>query len=604
MLNQKQTILYARLSRDDGEDSVSNSIQNQQTLLEKYAEDNNHKPYRLLYDDGISGTVWNRPGWKELISEVEAGRVQTVIVKNLDRMGRDYLRVGLFMEQFRELGIRLIVINDGIDTARGEDDFTPFRAILAEWYAKDTSKKIRAVFKSRTEQGYHCTGSIPYGYIHNPENRQEWLVDEEAAAVVRRIFQLIIEGNGIYQIARILEEDTVLIPTAHWKSSGQDCNVRHHNFKDPYRWSGGVVNKILQREEYMGNKILRKNYSESYKHKRKATPKEERLVFEGAIPQIITPEMWNNAQRLRRTVRRPAKSGEPPYRLTGLMFCETCGAKMTHDRGQDYSGKGKHKNDYLCPNYRKGTRECTMHYIRVPVVEGLILDTIRKVSYYVCNHESEFIEKVSQAFSVKQESAISDSKKRLSKHKRRRDEIDGLIKTLYESFATGKIPEKHFENLLANYDGEQTSLAQQIAVLQAEVDEHGANIIKTDKFIELVKRYTDFDELSNKMVNEFIDKIIVHEADRSTGKRVQRVDIYLNFIGNFVLPIQILPSTAKEIERQKEAERIAAEKAKQRKIKSREKSRAWREKVKGTAYHEECLTKRRAEYAEKKKQSA
>jgi len=217
---EKVTILYERLSRDDGEDSVSNSIQNQRQLLEDYAERNNLKPYRHIQDDGWSGTVWNRPGWQELITEVEAGRVQNIVVKNLDRMGRDYLRVGLYMEQFRDSGVRLIAVNDAIDTDLGEDDFTPFRAILAEWYARDTSKKIRAVFNSRMEAGYHCSGSIPYGYLHDPDDRQQWIINEPAAEVVRRIFQLVIEGKGVYQIANILAEDKVLIPTAHHQAMG------------------------------------------------------------------------------------------------------------------------------------------------------------------------------------------------------------------------------------------------------------------------------------------------------------------------------------------------------------------------------------------------
>ncbi|MDR2558771.1 MAG: DUF4368 domain-containing protein [Oscillospiraceae bacterium] len=285
------------------------------------------------------------------------------------------------------------------------------------------------------------------------------------------------------------------------------------------------------------------------------------------------------------------------------MYCETCGAKMTHDRSQDYREGRPLKNEYVCSNYRQRTRACSIHFIRVPVVEKLILDTIRQVSYYVRNHEAEFIEKVSEVFNLRQESAITESKKLLSKHKRRCDEIENLIKTLYESFATGRIPEKHFENLLTNYDNEQTSLVQKIGELQAEIDEHGTNIAKTDKFIELVKRYTDFDEISNQMVNEFIDRIIVHEADKSTGKRIQRVDIHLNFIGNFIAPLMNIPPTAKEIEQQKEAERLAVEKAELRKTKSREKSRQWRENI----TDEQRLlnnAKRRAEYADKKKQSA
>ena len=601
MLKQRTTILYERLSRDDGEDSVSNSIQNQQHLLEKYAEEHNLKPYRHIQDDGFSGTVWTRPGWQELMAEVEAGRVGTIIVKNLDRMGRDYLRVGILLEQFVERKIRFIALHDNIDTAKGEDDFTPLRALFAEWLARDTSKKIRAVFKARTEAGYHCTGAIPYGYIHDPTNRQNWLVDEEAAKTIRHIFQLVIEGNGVYQIAKILEQEKVLIPTAHYEALGISECVRH-NYRDPYMWRGGVVSNISQREEYMGNKVLRKGYNDNYKQKKRMeTPKDERLVFEGAVPQIVTPEIWHTAQRLRKTVRRPTKNGDAPYRLTGLLYCADCNSKMTHDRTIDtrYS-KYRPKNDYLCSNYRQRTRECTMHFIRVPVVEDLILDTIKRVSYYVRTNEAEFVEKIREASATRQETVIKESKQLLSKHKRRRDELDTLIKKLYESFATGKIPERHFEKLLNDYDGEQTSLEASIAELQREIDTWSEDISKTDKFIEIVRRYTNFDELSNKMVNEFIEKIIVHEADKSTGKREQKVDIYLNFIGKFETPPMDIPLSEKEIAAQAEAERLAQEKLEIQRAKQREKNRKYREKVKATGDHEALKAQRRIKYAEKR----
>jgi len=607
--NQKLHLLYARLSKDDGEDSTSLSIKNQRQLLTEYAEKNGLTPYRFIEDDGFSGTRWNRPGWIEVMEEIEAGRVATIIIKNLDRMGRDHLRVGLHLEEFENRGIRLIAIHDNIDTANGEDDFTPLRALFAEWHARDTSKKIRAVFKSRMEQGYHVSGSIPYGYIHNPENRQEWLLDEEAAKTIRRIFQLVIEGNGVYQIARILEREKVLIPSAHPEKVGTHNNGRA--YADPYMWRGGSVSGILEREEYMGNKILRKGYSDSYKQKkRKATPKDERIIFEGAIPQIIDPETWHTAQRLRRTVRRPAKNGEPPYRLTGLMYCADCNSKMTHDRSQDYRNirNPRHKNDYLCSNYRQRSRACTMHFIRVPAVEELILDTIKRVSYYVRNNEAEFIAKLREVSATQQENAIKEIKKTLSKKKRRRDELDTLIKKLCEQFALSKIPEKHFDKMMTDYDGEQTSLEESIPQLQSEIDTWGADIEKTDKFIELVHRYTDFSKLSNEMVNSFIEKIVVHEADRSTGKRKQRVDIHLNFIGNFVPPKIIIPPTAEEIAKaqaeKEEAEKLAIEKRERALARQKEKNRAYRQKMRESPnwaeYRAKESAKQKAKYAQRR----
>ncbi|MDR3246557.1 MAG: recombinase family protein [Prevotellaceae bacterium] len=537
MNKQKITILYERLSRDDGEDGLSNSIKNQTTLLEEYAKRNGFTPYISVSDDGFSGTNFNRPGWQELIARIENGEVSTIICKDSSRMARNYLQAGLYREMFREKGVRLICVNDGTDTANGEDDFTPFREIMSEWYARDTSKKIRAIFNSRMAAGYHCTGSIPYGYMHDPDDRQKWIVDETAAKVVQRIFQLIIEGNGVYQIANILEHEKVLIPTAHWENLGVAENVRH-SYKNPYLWRGGVVSSIIERREYMGHVVLHKTYSDSYKSKkRKNSPKEEMLVFEGAIPQIIDEETWNNAQRLRKTVRRPAKNGDPPYRLTGVLYCADCGSKMSHERSADNRPNRSPKNEYVCSNYRQRTRVCSIHFIRVPVIEELILSTIKRVSAYVRENETEFVKRVREVSNLQQEESIKDSKKQLNKSKRRRDELDGLIKKLYESYALEKIPEKHFEKLIAEYDSEQTALDASITKLQTEIDTFDSDSVRADKFIELVKKYTEFDELSTVMLNNFIEKVIVHEADKSSGKRIQKIDVYLNFIGNFDVPI-------------------------------------------------------------------
>jgi len=525
--NQRINILYERLSRDDGEDSISNSILNQRQLLEDYAERSNLKPYRHIQDDGYSDTNWNRPGWQELMAEVEAGRVQTVVIKNLDRMGRDYLRVGLFMEQFREQGVRLIAVSDGIDTSAGEDDFTPFRAILAEWYARDTSKKIRAVFKSRMEAGFVCTGSIPYGYVRDSENKQLWHIDEPAAEVVRRIFQLVIDGKGVYQIADILAADKVLIPTAHYEAAGNTGAV-HHEVSDPYGWRGGVVSSILERREYMGIRVLRKSYSDSYKNKkRKATPTDEQLLFEGAIPQIVNEETWNNAQRLRRTVRRPSKDGgRPPSPLTGLLICADCGKKLTHARNYDYS-KNKAHDEYVCGNYRQGTKNCTMHYIRTSVAETAILHAIQHVAKYLISNEAEFIEKVRAASNLRQEAEVKDSRKRLVKARRRCDELDTLVKKLYETYALGKLSENHFDRMIGEYDVEQKALEQEIADLQKQIDSYTADSVRADKFIDLVRRYTGFEELTPSMLGEFIEKVVVHEGDKSSGKRIQELEIHI-----------------------------------------------------------------------------
>ena len=570
----KQTILYERLSRDDGEDSTSNSIQNQRHLLEDFAERNNLRPYRHIQDDGFSGTSWSRPGWQEIIDEIEAGHVNTLVVKNLDRMGRDYLRVGLYLEQFREKDVRLIAVNDGIDTSLGEDDFTPFRAIFAEWLAKDISRKTRAVFKSRMEAGYYCNGSIPYGYLHDPDNRQHLIIDEHAATVVRRIFQLVIEGKGVYQIAGILKADKVLIPTAHYEEIGR-LEYARSKYSNPFKWRGSAVSKILERREYMGIKILRKTFSDNYKKKkRRATPQDEQIAIEGGIPQIVDEETWNNAQRLRRTVRRPAKDGRPPSPLTGLLICANCGKKLTHNRYFDHQKK-KYRDEYMCSSYRRDTQNCSIHYIRSSAVEEIILSVIRNVAQFAMYNEPEFIERVRAASNLRQEAEVKESKKRLNKAKRRSDELNTIIKKLYETFALGRLPEIHYDRMLAEYDTEQSALVQEIANLQEQIDSYTTDSLKADNFLEIVRRYTKFEELTVPMLNEFIDKVdkvVIHEADKSSGKRIQRVDVHLNFIGNIDFDTPLPEKSAEENEKQQKQEI--------KRIKERERQREYRKRKK------------------------
>ena len=416
---QKSTILYERLSVDDDRDGESGSIQNQKMLLESYAERNGLTPYFHASDDGYSGTDWNRPGWQKAIEEIEAGRVQNLVVKNLDRMGRDYLRVGLYMEMFREKGVRLIAVNDGIDTERGEDDFTPFRAILAEWYARDCSKKIRAIFRAKERDGKHVSPAVPYGYLRDKADKQQWVVDESAAAVVRRIFNMVIDGYGVAQIARTLTDEKVLNPSAHSESVGGEM---HHHFSDPHQWRSTVVATIIERQEYLGYTVNCKSYTDSFKSKqRKFTVKDERLIFEGTHPAIVSEEVWNNARRLRRTIRRSPKSDMTPSRLTGLLYCKDCGAKMTYRASAP--GHGDH-NEFVCSKYRSrntvyADRDdvCTQHFIRVPLVEEAILFTIKTVAKYVLNNETDFVERVRETSVIRQRETVKETRKKSPKQK-------------------------------------------------------------------------------------------------------------------------------------------------------------------------------------------
>jgi len=542
----KITALYERLSRDDELQGESNSITNQKHFLEDYARKNGFVNIRHFTDDGVSGTTFDREGFQSMIAEVEAGNVAVIIVKDMSRFGRDYLKVGFYTEvMFKEKGVRFIAINNGIDSSNQQDsDFTPFLNIMNEWYARDSSRKIQAIFKARMQEGKRVSPSVPYGYRRDPDDKQHLIIDPEPAAVVRRIFKLVLEGNGVNRIADILYADKILIPSAYAEKYYPE-NQHSKSFHDPIRWTNQTIIHILEKREYMGHTVLGKTISESYKTKkrRKAT-EDELMIFENTHEAIIDEETWNNVQRLIETKRRPKKNGAPPCRLSGLLYCADCGSKLSHR----YNSRNKYDadNSYGCSSYRQYTRNCTMHYIRVSVVENLILETIREVSAYALSNEKEFVKKVREASDVQQEATMKEYRRRLGKAKRRHEELDDLVKKLYESFATGKIPEKHFDRLLSGYDNEQTTLEAEMQELQTGLDRYGADSVRADRFLELVKRYTDFSELTTPMLNEFIEKVVVHEADKSTGDRVQKVDIYLNFIGAFTVPKMEAALTAEQ----------------------------------------------------------
>ncbi len=537
MNDNKLTILYERLSHEDGRENESLSIEHQKEYLEEYATRNGFTNLVHRTDDGWSGTRWDRPGFLQIMEDIERGNVGQILIKDMSRLGRDHLRVGLFLEQLRERGVRLIAVAEGIDTAKGEDDFMPFRNIFAEWHARDTSRKIRAIFGARTAAGKHVTGALPYGYLHDPDDRQKWILDEEAAPVVKRIFQGVIEGKPIARIAEELTAEQILTPAAHWRAIGERVSMGAAG-ADPYKWATATLIQILKKEEYMGWTVLNKTATESYKSKkREATPQENRLIFKDTHPAIIDEETWNVVQRLRETKRVRERIGGEPNPLTGVLYCADCGEKMYHKQGSTGRPDQPH-HEYVCSSYRHYSRSCTCHYIRVSVVESLVLEAIRRVSGYVRENEAEFIERVREKSSLQQEAAVKESRKKLSKATRRREEISGLIKKLYETYATGKIPENHFSELLTGYDNEQKTLDGEIERLQAEIDRYNTDSVRADKFIELVKRHTEFTEFSASLLNEFVEKIIVHEATKVNGVREQEVEIYLNFIGKFDLPEQ------------------------------------------------------------------
>ena len=534
----KFTALYERLSRDDELIGESNSIKNQKQLLENYAHKNGYSPIRHFTDDGVSGTTFEREGFQAMLAEVEAGNVSAVIVKDMSRFGRDYLKVGFYTEvMFKEKGVRFIAINNGIDSANQQDsDFTPFLNIMNEWYARDASRKIQAVFKSRMQDGKRVSPSVPYGYLRSPEDKQKLIIDEEPAAVVRRIYQMVIEGKGVTAIADILTAEKVLIPSAYAKIH---CPENNHSkgFTNPYLWSATAVSYILEKQEYMGHTVLGKTVSVSYKTKkrRKAEP-DELMIFKNTHPAIVDEETWYLAQKLRKTVRKPSYD-RPPHPLTGLVYCADCGHKMTHRQPSPTKKKKYDADDaYICGSYRQRTRNCTMHFIKTSVLWELILTAIREVSDYVRQDEQAFIDKVQQTSTVQIAETQREQKRRLAEATERNGELNTLIKKLYEGNATGKIPDKHFERLLAEYDREQTALETEIEDLQEQIDSFNEDSTKADKFIAVVRRYTDFTELTTPMLNEFIEKVVVHEATGGRTDRKQKIDVYFNFVGQVELP--------------------------------------------------------------------
>jgi DNA invertase Pin-like site-specific DNA recombinase len=476
MGKQKLTILYERLSKEDGEDSVSNSITNQRTLLEEYAEKNGLKPYIHIQDDGYSGTDWDRPGWQELITKIDNGEVQNLIVKDSSRIGRDYLRVGLYREMFSERKIRLIAVNDGIDTLHGDDDFTPFREIMAEWYARDTSKKIKSAFKTKGQSGKPITGKPPYGYIKDPNDKYKWLVDEEAAEVVRRIFDLTVDGKCLEEICRILHSEKVERPSYYSVKRGQINFDKALGADDPYLWRTNVIRLILARQEYLGHLVNFRYSKPSYKSKRMVkNPKDEWLIFENSHEPIVDKETWELAQRIRKTVKRTDTTGEANP-LTGLIFCADCGGKMYNHRS---------KNDhYTCPGFVKGRTEfkeshCPPHYVNTALVRAVLLDIIKRTSEYAQQREAEFAEKIREMHSIRKGETLKVHNKQLSKNKRRIAELDKLFTNLYEDKVSGALSAERFSQMSDRFEQEQAELITQNETLQSEIDTFVEKVLLT-----------------------------------------------------------------------------------------------------------------------------
>ena len=551
----KITALYERLSRDDDQVGDSNSIVNQKKYLESYAEQRGYTNIKHYTDDGWSGGNFNRPAWKQLEADIEAGKVAHVIVKDMSRIGRDYLQTGFYTEVFfREHGVHFIAIANSVDSDdQNSNEFAPFLNIMNEWYLRDLSRKQRTAIRVKGESGKPTTNCAIYGYKKMPGDKYSWYIDEEAAEVVRRIFRLTIEGKGPYDIARILYDDKVETPAVYLGKQKKGVWKSKEEFPNPYNWSGYIVGQILSKPEYMGHTVNFRSHKQSYKDKNPVmNPKEDWMIFENTHEAIVDKETWELAQKLRKTPRRHDTLGEANP-LTGLLFCADCGAKMTNHRSRGGTESSPYPSDfYDCSTYtlahQKRTHACCGHYIRTKAVRELVLNTIRTVSTFAISNQEEFAEKVRAASQIKQKEAAKETKRKLNKDKKRIAELDNIIKKLYESFAIGRITDERFDTLLAEYEAEQKTLQASVAEAEQRVSSFEEDTVRVEQFMELARKYTDFSELTTMMINEFIDKIIVHAPEKIDGDRVQEVEIYLKFIGHFELPAPEL--TEEEIQRQ------------------------------------------------------
>ena len=555
MRNEKITPLYERLSRDDELQGESNSISNQKQMLEDFARRNGLPNPTHFTDDGISGTRFDRPGFLAMMEEVEAGRVEAIVIKDMSRLGRDYLKVGQVMEVLRQRGVRLIAINDGVDSLKGDDDFTPFRNIMNEFYARDTSRKIRSVFKSKGMSGKHLTGTVIYGYLWD-EKREHWLVDEEAAEVVRRIFSLTLEGCGPYQIACKLSADRIEIPVVHLARFNEGVN-RSKPVKDPYGWGSSTIVNILKKREYLGHTInfkTRKHFKDKKSH---YVSEDEWTIFENTHEAIIDQQTFDLAQKIRSNVRRYPNGWGEAAPLTGLLYCADCGGKMYVHR----TNNGKRISQYTCSNYTKvpcGTLCPTQHRINESAVLTLVSDTLRAIAEYSRNDRTEFIHTVQETQVAQQSADISKKRRRLAAAQKRAGELEKLICKIYEDNALGKLPDARYRALDAQYAKEQDALEIEIVELEKAVTGYEQSQKSAEKFIALIDKYENFDTLTNTMLNEFVEKILVHErARKGSQDTTQEIEIYFNFLGRYIPPsLQPVPLTPEEQEElQKKEER-------------------------------------------------
>ena len=532
----KITALYERLSRDDDNAGDSNSIVNQKKYLESYAQQRGYTNCRHYTDDGWSGGNFERPAWKQLIADIEAGKVAHVIVKDMSRAGRDYLQTGFYTEVFfRQHGVHFVAIANSVDSDdQNSNEFAPFLNIMNEWYPRDTSKKVRVSLRQRGTSGKHM-GKPPYGYRCDPEDKDHWILDEEAAQVVKLIFDLCIDGKGPEQIARILEEKQILTTRALYAKRKKKPMPER-----PYHWGNQSIVAILEWQEYTGCTCNFKTYSKSYKLKKRIPNEPEDMFYLPDTQEaIVSQAQFDRVQELRKNKRRPVKA-ERQGLFSGLLFCADCGSKLHFATSKRFEGK---QDRYVCCHYKSNRGTCTAHYIREDVLREIVLERIRAVNEYIRDDVDAFQEEWLQCRRTDQERSIRDDKKKVEQAKKRLFDLDVIISWLYEDYVLGNISQDRYKKMSADYEAEQERLKLEIEVIEEWVEQREEMNDGLDAFIVLTQKYVDVEELTQTIVNEYIKKIVVYAPDKSSGKRTQKVKIYFNFVDDVDIPIIFEPIT-------------------------------------------------------------
>ena len=522
----KITALYCRLSRDDEQDGLSGSIKNQQTILEKYAQENGFQNTRVFIDDGWSGTNFARPAFTEIMELAEKGLIGTLIVKDHSRLGRNRLIVGQLLEEgFDSLGVRYIAIMDNIDTAKGISDLVPMQDLFNEWHAKNTSQKVRNVFKSKGMSGAPLTTNPPFGYLKDPESRNGWMVDEAAAKTVRQIFAWCVDGLGPTQIAKRLKTAKVPTPTEHWSNIGRNCSKPP---AIPYNWCSATVADILSKQEYCGDTVNFRSTTKSFENKKKIQrPPEEWQIFKDTHPAIIDRETFALVQELRKHRRRPTKSGiVSPF--SGLLYCADCGEKLYYSVTNNYKREQAY---FFCSSYRKNSEVCSAHYIRERVVEQIVLESMQRILLNVQAFEKEFARKQMDCYTEDKKKQLAAKRRELSKAKKRIAEIDALIQKIYEDNASGKLSDERYATLSLSYEEEQKTLKSAVPEMQAYLETETDKTESLQKFVQKVKQITELQALTPELIHEFVDRIVVYAPRYLDGKRVQLLDIYYSGVG-------------------------------------------------------------------------